>query len=104
MIITSCFTLAMKHQGHRAGCASALLGLLPLLLGFMVSPLVGINEETAVPMGAILFITSCIGSAAFFKLTKKEEQTEPSVRLKVGGNGLPFYFGFFNMLDIRCTV
>ncbi|WP_093211461.1 Bcr/CflA family efflux MFS transporter [Sediminibacillus albus] len=75
MTVTSCFTLAMEHQGHRAGSASAVLGLLPLLLGSIVSPLVGINETTAVPMGAILFITSSIGFTAFFTLTKKE-QTE----------------------------
>ncbi|GAB3053553.1 Bcr/CflA family efflux MFS transporter [Virgibacillus ainsalahensis] len=72
MILTSSFTLAMEKQGHRAGSASALLGMLPLLLGAIVSPLVGINETTAVPMGAILFITSLIGSIAFFKLTEKE--------------------------------
>lgn len=72
MILTSSFTLAMENQEHRAGSASAVLGMLPLLLGSIVSPLVGINEATAVPMGAILFITSFIGSIAFFKLTKKK--------------------------------
>lgn len=51
--------------GHRAGSASALLGMLPLLLGSIVSPLVGINETTAVPMGAIMFVTAVIGSLAF---------------------------------------
>ncbi|MEK3889778.1 Bcr/CflA family efflux MFS transporter [Bacillus sp. FSL K6-3431] len=76
MILTSSFTLAMENQGHRAGSASAVLGTLPLLLGSMVSPLVGINEATAVPMGATLFITSFIGAIAFFKLTKKTIQTE----------------------------
>jgi MFS transporter, DHA1 family, multidrug resistance protein len=73
MILTSSFTLAMEKQGHRAGSASALLGLLPLLIGSLVSPLVGINETTAVPMGAILFTTSLIGSVAFFMLTKNKE-------------------------------
>ncbi len=43
MITTSTFTLAMEKQGHRAGSASAVLGMLPLLLGSIVSPLVGIN-------------------------------------------------------------
>lgn len=71
MILTSSFTLAMEKQGHRAGSASALLGLLPLLLGSFVSPLVGINETTAVPMGATLFLTSLIGSVSFFTLTRK---------------------------------
>ncbi|MBG9487995.1 MULTISPECIES: MFS transporter [Bacillus] len=71
MILTSTFTLAMEKQGHRAGSASALLGMLPLLLGSIVSPLVGINETTAVPMGAIMFVTAVIGSLAFFGLTKE---------------------------------
>lgn len=71
MVLTSTFTLAMEKQGHRAGSASALLGMLPLLLGSIVSPLVGINETTAVPMGAIMFVTAVIGSLAFFGLTKE---------------------------------
>lgn len=74
MILTSSFTLAMENQGHRAGSASALLGLLPLLLGSFVSPLVGINETTAVPMGATLFLTSLIGAIAFFTLTKQRDK------------------------------
>ncbi|AZV48801.1 Bcr/CflA family efflux MFS transporter [Bacillus halotolerans] len=71
MVLTSTFTLAMEKQGHRAGSASALLGMLPLLLGSIVSPLVGIDETTAVPMGAIMFVTAVIGSLAFFRLTKE---------------------------------
>ncbi|MBM7553352.1 Bcr/CflA family efflux MFS transporter [Thalassobacillus pellis] len=76
MILTSTFTLAMEHQGHRAGSASAVLGMLPLIFGSIVSPLVGINETTAVPMGLILFLTSSIGSIAFFTLTKKSAVRE----------------------------
>ncbi|MBN8209033.1 Bcr/CflA family efflux MFS transporter [Bacillus sp. NTK071] len=72
MVITSTFTLAMEKQGHRAGSASAVLGMLPLLFGAMVSPLVGINETTAVPMGTILFGTSLIGSIIFFTLTSRK--------------------------------
>ncbi|MDQ0483876.1 Bcr/CflA family efflux MFS transporter [Guptibacillus hwajinpoensis] len=71
MVLTSTFTLAMEKQGHRAGSASAVLGMLPLLFGAMVSPLVGIDETTAVPMGTILFTTSLIGSIMFFTLTSK---------------------------------
>ncbi|WP_121612842.1 Bcr/CflA family efflux MFS transporter [Mesobacillus foraminis] len=86
MILTSSFTLAMENQGHRAGSASALLGVLPLVLGSIVSPLVGLNETTAVPMGAILFSTSLIGSISFFKLTKQhKQQEERAVRLNTGG-------------------
>lgn len=72
MVATSTFTLAMEKQGHRAGSASAVIGLLPLMLGSIVSPLVGIDESTAVPMGAILFFTSVLGAASFFKLTKPQ--------------------------------
>ncbi|GAA0500682.1 Bcr/CflA family efflux MFS transporter [Salinibacillus aidingensis] len=72
MVLTSTFTLAMEHQEKRAGSASAVLGMLPLLLGSLVSPLVGLDESTAVPMGAILFSTSLIGCIAFFTLTKNK--------------------------------
>lgn len=74
MVLTSTFTLAMEKQGHRAGSASALLGMLPLLLGSIVSPLVGINETTAIPMGAIMFVTAVIGSLGFFGLTKERAE------------------------------
>ncbi|WP_347551449.1 Bcr/CflA family efflux MFS transporter [Pseudalkalibacillus hwajinpoensis] len=73
MVLTSTFTLAMEKQGHRAGSASAVLGMLPLLFGSMVSPLVGLDETTAVPMGVTLFTTSSIGAIAFFTLTSKNK-------------------------------
>ena len=81
MVVTSAFSLAMKKQGHRAGSASALLGMFPLVIGSIVAPLVGIDETTAVPMGAILFTGSVLGFIAFFKLTEKEEP-ERSWKLK----------------------
>lgn len=37
---TTCFSLAMETQGHRAGSAAALMGLLPYLFGATVSPIV----------------------------------------------------------------
>ena len=73
MILTSTFTLGMSKQDHRAGSASAVLGMLPLLLGSIFSPLAGINEASAVPMGAIIFTTTLIGSIVFFTLVKKDE-------------------------------
>lgn len=76
MTITSTFILGMEKQGHRAGSASAVLGMLPLLLGAISSPLAGINEASAVPMGAILFTSSFIGFAAFFTLVKKHRIEE----------------------------
>lgn len=74
MIFTSSFTLAMRGQKHRAGSASAVVGMLPLVIGALVSPLVGINETSAVPMGAILFGTSVLGMLAFFGLTGHKQK------------------------------
>lgn len=73
MVTTSTFTLGMAKQGHRAGSASAVLGMLPLLLGSIFSPLAGINENSAVPMGTILFTTALLGFVFFFALVKREK-------------------------------
>jgi DHA1 family bicyclomycin/chloramphenicol resistance-like MFS transporter len=55
------FTLAMESQGHIAGSASALLGILPFLLGSVTSPLVGLaGEYSAIPLGVIIFTTSLL--------------------------------------------
>ncbi|GEK58565.1 MFS transporter [Marinococcus halophilus] len=74
MVLTSSFTLAIAKQGHRAGSASALLGMLPLLIGSIVSPLAGIDETTAVPMGAIMFITTVFGLTAFSTLSERPQK------------------------------
>lgn len=71
IILTSASTLALRSQRHRAGSASVLIGMLPLLVGSMMAPLVGLNESSAVPMGAIMLTTSSIGCLIFFTLTKK---------------------------------
>ncbi|WP_078548500.1 Bcr/CflA family efflux MFS transporter [Litchfieldia alkalitelluris] len=85
MILTSSFSLAMENQGHRAGSASAVLGMLPLLIGSIVSPLIGINETTAVPMGAALFITSSLGAIVFFTFTRKSQEVSTKVSFNVEG-------------------
>lgn len=72
MTFTSAFTLAMKGQGHRAGSASAVVGMLPLVIGSLVSPFAGINEASAVPMAMILFGSAALGLLAFFALTGKQ--------------------------------
>ncbi|RIW29585.1 Bcr/CflA family efflux MFS transporter [Bacillus salacetis] len=82
MVLTSTFTLAMEHQGHRAGSASAVLGMLPLVIGSVVAPLVGINETTAVPMGAVLFTSASLGAAALFGLTGEKRKTALSYGAK----------------------
>ncbi|GAF12609.1 LOW QUALITY PROTEIN: bicyclomycin resistance protein [Bacillus sp. JCM 19045] len=71
MVGTTSFSLAMETQGNRAGSASALLGLLPFVIGAITAPLVGIaGEETAIPMGLIMFLASAASLAAFLFLAK----------------------------------
>lgn len=73
IISTSSFSLAMESQGHIAGSASALLGLLPFILGSITAPLVGIaGEETAIPMGVIIFGTSIIALLSYYGLARRK--------------------------------
>ncbi|MEK4566779.1 multidrug effflux MFS transporter [Alkalihalobacillus sp. FSL R5-0424] len=79
MVGTTSFSLAMETKEKQAGSASALLGLLPFAIGATTAPLVGIaGEETAVPMGFIIFIMSAGAFLSFTFLAKggrvKEEQ------------------------------
>jgi DHA1 family bicyclomycin/chloramphenicol resistance-like MFS transporter len=68
---TAAFPLAMESQGHMAGSAAALLGLIPFLLGAVVSPLVGIaGEDTAVPLGVIILMTSATALLSYFLLVR----------------------------------
>ncbi|SFS57207.1 multidrug effflux MFS transporter [Paenibacillus sp. BC26] len=69
---TAAFPLAMESQGHMAGSAAALLGVVPFLLGAVVSPLVGIaGEDTAVPLGVIILMTSFTAMLAYFFLVRR---------------------------------
>ena len=69
VISTSSFSLAMESQGHIAGSASALLGLLPFILGAITAPLVGIaGEGTAIPMGVIIFASALIAVLSYYGL------------------------------------
>ncbi len=71
VISTSSFSLAMESQGHIAGSASALLGLLPFILGSITAPLVGIaGEKTSIPMGVIIFSASLIAFLSYFGLSR----------------------------------
>ncbi|CAM4497766.1 DHA1 family bicyclomycin/chloramphenicol resistance-like MFS transporter [Paenibacillus endophyticus] len=73
---TAAFPLAMESQSHMAGSAAALLGVIPFLLGAIVSPLVGIaGEDTAVPLGVIILLTSVSAMLAYFFLGKKAPTT-----------------------------
>ncbi|KXH81946.1 multidrug effflux MFS transporter [Sporosarcina sp. HYO08] len=75
IIATSSFSLAMESQGHIAGSASALLGLLPFVLGSITAPLVGIaGEETAVPMGVLIFGSAVIAIFSYYGLARRNRE------------------------------
>ncbi|WRU97695.1 Bcr/CflA family multidrug efflux MFS transporter (plasmid) [Priestia filamentosa] len=72
IIGTTSFALAIESQGHIAGSASALLGLLPFVLGSLSSPLVGIaGSYTGVPMGITIFGASLLAFLSYFVLVRK---------------------------------
>lgn len=75
IINTMVFSLAMENQGSHAGSASALLGLLPFLLGSIVAPLVGIgNGKTAVPMGVVITCCAFIALGAYIFLVRRNRR------------------------------
>ncbi|KGM44816.1 multidrug effflux MFS transporter [Neobacillus niacini] len=83
IISSTSFTLAMEKQGHIAGSASALLGLLPFVLGSLTSPLVGIaGEYSAIPMGVIMLATSFIALLIYFGVVRKSFNVQPRRKLK----------------------
>lgn len=74
VVQTTCFSLAMETQGNHAGSASALLGLLPYMLGAISAPLVGIaGESTAIPMGLTIMIADLGALASYLFLVRKNE-------------------------------
>ncbi|MNU73495.1 Bicyclomycin resistance protein [compost metagenome] len=69
---TSSFPLAMKEQGHSAGSASALLGLLPYILGAVSAPLVGIGgSHTAIPMGVVIAVADVCAIGFYYLLVRR---------------------------------
>ncbi|WP_299091579.1 multidrug effflux MFS transporter [uncultured Metabacillus sp.] len=77
IISTTSFSLAMETQGHIAGSASALLGVLPFFFGSLTAPLVGLaGEYSAVPMGIIIFLSSLFAFLSYYGLVRK-----PSIRV-----------------------
>ncbi|MFF2910358.1 multidrug effflux MFS transporter [Paenibacillus sp. NPDC057934] len=55
IVSTAAFSLAMQQQGQSAGSASALQGLLSMIGGALVAPLVGLGGSgTALPMGIVI--------------------------------------------------
>ena len=70
VVLTGSFALAMEGQENRAGSAGSLLGALPMFIGAVVAPLVGVDESTAVPMGVLLFGTSTLGLLVMATMTR----------------------------------
>ncbi|ULT54422.1 Bcr/CflA family multidrug efflux MFS transporter [Neobacillus drentensis] len=72
IIGTTSFALAIETQGHIAGSASALLGLLPFVLGSLAAPLVGVaGAFTGVPMGVIIFAASFLAFLCYYGLVRR---------------------------------
>ncbi|AIQ14999.1 multidrug effflux MFS transporter [Paenibacillus durus] len=70
---TTTFSLAMQDQGENAGSASAMLGLLPLLTGGLVSPLVGMGGgENALPMGTVIAAASICAVLSYGLLARRK--------------------------------
>ena len=66
------FSLAMQDQGEAAGSASALIGLLPLLLGSCVAPLVGLGGvDSALPMAIVIACTGVLSILSYFLLVRR---------------------------------
>ncbi len=79
IIAATSFSLAMESQGHIAGSASALLGLLPFVLGSITAPLVGLaGEYSAIPMGLIILLASLLAFISYYGLVGKS-----SLRIQV---------------------
>jgi MFS transporter, DHA1 family, multidrug resistance protein len=73
VVNTTSFSLALQNNRNIAGSASALLGVMSLLVGAIVAPLVGIaGEDTAVPMGIVIFISSLGAVLSFFVLVRSK--------------------------------
>lgn len=74
MVSTTSFSLAMQSQEKSAGSASALLGLLPFVLGALAAPLVGIaGNDTAVPMGVVMLICHAVAIMSFLYLSRNKK-------------------------------
>jgi DHA1 family bicyclomycin/chloramphenicol resistance-like MFS transporter len=50
--------------------------MMPLFIGACVAPLVGLDESTAIPMGAIIFTSTIIALFSFFQIALRGERLE----------------------------
>lgn len=73
LVSTTSFSLAMQDQGETAGSASALLGLLPLLLGSCAAPLVGLGGSgSALPMALVIAGAGLLSVLSYVLLCRGE--------------------------------
>jgi DHA1 family bicyclomycin/chloramphenicol resistance-like MFS transporter len=80
MIGTTSFALAIESQGHVAGSASALLGLLPFVFGSLCAPLVGLaGQYTGVPMGIVIFCASFLAFLSYFFMVRRSKKARGTV-------------------------
>ena len=74
VVNTTSFSLALQNNRNIAGSASALLGVMSLLVGAIVAPLVGVaGEDTAVPMGIVICISSFGAVLSYFSLVRSRK-------------------------------
>lgn len=76
IVSTTSFSLAMQSQEKSAGSASALLGLLPFVLGALAAPLVGIaGNNTAIPMGVVMLVCHAIAIMSYMYFSRNKEHS-----------------------------
>lgn len=75
IVSTTGFSLAMRNQGHTAGSASALLGLLSFLFGGALAPIVGIaGSANALPMGIIIAATDIAALVCYWVMIRNKRE------------------------------
>ncbi|MFE4239265.1 multidrug effflux MFS transporter [Peribacillus butanolivorans] len=69
---TTSFSLSMQNQKKTAGSASALIGLLPFILGSLMAPLVGLGSgDSPLPMGIVMVSCHVIAMLAYLVLARR---------------------------------
>ncbi|WP_445488688.1 multidrug effflux MFS transporter [Niallia sp. 03133] len=73
IVTTTGFSMAMQTQGKTAGSAAALLGVLSLMLGGFISPLVGLGEiKSSIPMTTVILGSGLCAFLSYFALSKQK--------------------------------
>ncbi|MFD4929318.1 multidrug effflux MFS transporter [Peribacillus butanolivorans] len=69
---TISFSLSMQNQKKTAGSASALIGLLPFILGSLMAPLVGLGSgDSPLSMGIVMVSCHVIAMLAYLVLARR---------------------------------